>query len=410
MGRETSTELTLSIPSPTGVEAISGKGTVAVGSSGTAARTPKTATSTVLAPGFRFHPTDEELVSYYLKRKVTKKPIRFNAIAEVDIYKTEPWELAGKTRLKTRDQEWYFFSALDKKYGNGARMNRATEKGYWKATGKDREVRHDSQVNAMKKTLVYHTGRAPDGKRTNWVMHEYRLIDEELERIGASQVDGYVGYVLCRVFHKNNIGPPNGNRYAPFVEEEWDDGQEALVPGLDAAEDGVAGDDAYVDRNEFQQDCNVMDKDPLGRNELVRDSQLQRKRRHTDSGPNHSNGSDNSTRTTQDGSSSTSSPNAATTTAMSAMLEFSLLASVEPKEGTRVHAPSFDVKIDTSMPPRCVKLINELHVERETLKRHMFNAHAMINILRSRIDSLSKENEDLKQRKTTTLSLMGPCP
>ena len=87
--------------------------------------------------------------------------------------------------MKTRDQEWYFFSALDKKYGNGARMNRATNKGYWKATGNDRPVLHDSRTAGLKKTLVFHSGRAPDGLRTNWVMHEYRLVDEELEKARA---------------------------------------------------------------------------------------------------------------------------------------------------------------------------------------------------------------------------------
>jgi len=61
-----------------------------------AAPPPGTAVSaTSLAPGFRFHPTDEELVSYYLKRKVLGKPVRFDAIGEVDIYKHEPWDLAG---------------------------------------------------------------------------------------------------------------------------------------------------------------------------------------------------------------------------------------------------------------------------------------------------------------------------
>lgn len=51
--------------------------------------------STSLAPGFRFHPTDEELVRYYLRRKICGKSFRFDAISEVDIYKAEPWDLPG---------------------------------------------------------------------------------------------------------------------------------------------------------------------------------------------------------------------------------------------------------------------------------------------------------------------------
>lgn len=50
---------------------------------------------TSLAPGFRFHPTDEELVRYYLRRKACAKPFRFQAVTEIDVYKSEPWELAG---------------------------------------------------------------------------------------------------------------------------------------------------------------------------------------------------------------------------------------------------------------------------------------------------------------------------
>lgn len=204
----------------------------------------------LMAPGFRFHPTDEELVRYYLRRKIIGKPLRFDAISEIDIYKVEPWDLPGMSRLKTRDLEWYFFSVLDRKHGNGAKTNRATERGYWKTTGKDRAVHHKSKVVGMKKTLVFHSGRAPKGQRTNWVMHEYKLIDEELGKAGIVQD----ALVLCRVFQKSGAGPKNGEKYgAPFVEEEWEDDELEIVPKEEAAEEVEFGDDIYLDGDDLEQ-------------------------------------------------------------------------------------------------------------------------------------------------------------
>lgn len=46
-------------------------------------------------PGFRFHPTDEELVDYYLRKKVASKKIDLDVIKDVDLYKIEPWDLQG---------------------------------------------------------------------------------------------------------------------------------------------------------------------------------------------------------------------------------------------------------------------------------------------------------------------------
>ncbi|XP_059628377.1 NAC domain-containing protein 78-like [Cornus florida] len=207
--------------------------------------------TTSLAPGFRFHPTDEELVRYYLRRKICGKSFRFDAISDTDIYKCEPWDLPGKSRLKSRDLEWYFFTVLDKKHGNGSKTNRATDRGYWKTTGKDRAVLHRSRTVGMKKTLVFHSGRAPCGERTNWVMHEYRLTDEELEKAGIVQD----AYVLCRIFRKSGSGPKNGEQYgAPFIEEEWEnDNEPVLVPREGGAEELVVGDDAFLDENDVEQ-------------------------------------------------------------------------------------------------------------------------------------------------------------
>ncbi|KAL1187834.1 NAC domain-containing protein 53 [Cardamine amara subsp. amara] len=202
---------------------------------------------TSLAPGFRFHPTDEELVRYYLKRKICNKPFKFDAISVTDVYKSEPWDLPDKSKLKSRDLEWYFFSVLDKKYRNGSKTNRATEKGYWKTTGKDREIRNGSSVVGMKKTLVYHKGRALRGERTNWVMHEYRLVYEDLEKTGVQQD----AYVLCRIFQKSGSGPKNGEQYgAPFVEEEWEEEDDmTFVPDQDLGSE----DHVYVHMDEIDQ-------------------------------------------------------------------------------------------------------------------------------------------------------------
>jgi len=48
-----------------------------------------------LPPGFRFHPTDEELVVHYLCRKVARQQLPVPIIAEVDLYKFDPWDLPG---------------------------------------------------------------------------------------------------------------------------------------------------------------------------------------------------------------------------------------------------------------------------------------------------------------------------
>lgn len=123
-------------------------------------------------PGFKFSPTDEELLSYYLKKKLDGSDNCVEVISEVEINKYEPWDLPAKSVIQS-ENEWFFFSPRGRKYPNGSQNKRATESGYWKATGKERNVKAGSNVIGSKRTLVFHIGRAPKGERTEWIMHEY---------------------------------------------------------------------------------------------------------------------------------------------------------------------------------------------------------------------------------------------
>ncbi|TVU43835.1 hypothetical protein EJB05_10333 [Eragrostis curvula] len=162
-------------------------------------------------PGFRFHPTEEELVGYYLARKVASQKIDLDIIREVDLYRIEPWDLqercsyyggsGGAGAQEEEPTEYYFFSYKDRKYPSGTRTNRATAAGFWKATGRDKPVLSSSSstrlgVIGMRKTLVFYRGRAPNGRKTDWIIHEYRL--QSNEHAPAQEE----GWVVCRAFQK----------------------------------------------------------------------------------------------------------------------------------------------------------------------------------------------------------------
>lgn len=93
----------------------------------------------------------------------------------------------GAEKAVHGESEWYFFSPRDRKYPNGSRPNRAAGSGYWKATGTDKHIsctvdgtdgsQQKPKKKGVKKALVFYKGRAPNGAKTNWIMHEYRLAD-----------------------------------------------------------------------------------------------------------------------------------------------------------------------------------------------------------------------------------------
>ncbi|CAN1166371.1 Transcription factor JUNGBRUNNEN 1 [Linum perenne] len=177
----------------------------------------------VSLPGFRFHPTDEELVGFYLKRKVEKKALKMDIIKLVDVYKYQPWELPSG--VGGGEREMYYFCRRGRKYKNSVRPNRVTAGcGFWKATGIDKSIYSDNgggECIGLKKSLVYYRGTAGKGTKTDWMMHEFRLPPSNCYE--ASEYYPFLHYsnplqevwTLCRIFKREGN---SHKRYATTVD------------------------------------------------------------------------------------------------------------------------------------------------------------------------------------------------
>ncbi|KAK8529728.1 hypothetical protein V6N13_102630 [Hibiscus sabdariffa] len=167
-----------------------------------------------LPPGFRFYPTDEELIVHFLQRKAALLPCHPDVIPDLELYPYDPWELDGKALGE--GNRWYFYSRRT--------PNRSTGNGHWKPMGIDEPVVNSNSSNkvGMKKYFVFYIGESgPAGIKTNWIMQEYRLSDSDSgsgrsskRRGGHSKID-YSKWVICRVYERNCS-----------EEEEDDDGTE----------------------------------------------------------------------------------------------------------------------------------------------------------------------------------------
>ncbi|XP_015888956.3 protein NTM1-like 9 isoform X1 [Ziziphus jujuba] len=174
--------------------------------------------------GFRFRPTEKELITHFLKLKMLGENSKVqDFIGEVDVCKFEPWELPAQSVLKSDDPEWFFFCRRDYKYTNSKRCNRATKAGYWKVTGKERQIKSPATkaLIGKKRTLVFHKGRNPS-EGTNWVIHEYYSVETFPDQIP---------FVLCRLMEKpdkkkipnGDDGEPSSHSVACFENEELHD-------------------------------------------------------------------------------------------------------------------------------------------------------------------------------------------
>ncbi|CAL9193246.1 NAC domain-containing protein 104-like isoform X2 [Musa acuminata AAA Group] len=151
-----------------------------------------------LPPGFRFFPSDEELVVHFLYRKTALLPFHPDIIPTLDLHRCDPWNFHGKA-FQGGNRCWYFFTSRSE--------DRASVSGYWNPVGTDEVVISGNKDVGVKTTLKYYIGQPPDGIRTNWLMHEYRLPDATVHG-GSSTCSStrrktgqpeFNKWVICRV-------------------------------------------------------------------------------------------------------------------------------------------------------------------------------------------------------------------
>ncbi|KAE8718465.1 hypothetical protein F3Y22_tig00110013pilonHSYRG00284 [Hibiscus syriacus] len=145
--------------------------------------------------GFRFHPTDEELVVHYLKRKALCLPLPASVIPEFDVLQTDPWRLPGDWK-----ENKYFFSTRKDNDGT-KRCKRVAGSGYWKPIGKEKPILASGTTNVvvgMRKALIFCESKCSNGTENRWLIHQYRLVDS-VATLDSSQIS--IGdWLVFRVF------------------------------------------------------------------------------------------------------------------------------------------------------------------------------------------------------------------
>nr|DAD24257.1 TPA_asm: hypothetical protein HUJ06_025720 [Nelumbo nucifera] len=158
-----------------------------------------------IPPGFRFTPTDEELVVFYLQKMLLNERLPANKINVVSLYDYSPEALTEKHETYVGQKEWYFFTHThrDRKYRNGSRPNRATGDGYWKVTGAVKSIYSGGVLVGYKKPLLFYKGKPRNGEKTNWIMHEYGVAEYINPRPNEKRDDMRLDeFVLCKIYKR----------------------------------------------------------------------------------------------------------------------------------------------------------------------------------------------------------------
>ncbi|XWS13196.1 hypothetical protein CRYUN_Cryun36dG0016700 [Craigia yunnanensis] len=140
--------------------------------------------------GYRFRPTQEEILSYYLKPAINGEPLSSGILIECDVYgeNREPWKIFDKHAKES----FWVFTKLKKK--SKLRIDRTAGRGCWLGRSTKEIKTASGQLLGFDKYFTFTCKKDDMSSQGNghWVMHEFSLRDE-----------GLSDYVVCEIKNKD---------------------------------------------------------------------------------------------------------------------------------------------------------------------------------------------------------------
>ncbi|KAI3844946.1 hypothetical protein MKX03_032950, partial [Papaver bracteatum] len=138
-----------------------------------------------LPPGYKFQPTDKQLIQNYLIPKV-KNQLDIESVSwflfHKNIYQyTNPLVLFQEIQKNHA----YFFTPTTKVTSTGKNVKRTAGEGKWKAEDKGKPIKDDNNKVIGKNRMFTFDWNVPKEKlaevkreKGHWIMHEYSLLPE----------------------------------------------------------------------------------------------------------------------------------------------------------------------------------------------------------------------------------------
>ncbi|XVF56531.1 hypothetical protein PTKIN_Ptkin06aG0128600 [Pterospermum kingtungense] len=152
--------------------------------------------------GYRFIPYDHELILKYLMIKIMGLELPCDIIKDIDFYDLDPQDFpTSDFKNGVRKNEAYYFTQTKS-------TKTCSKSGYWKACGKEREIKDGTVIVGFKTKFVFYLRNKVNGieKQSSWVMHELR-VNPDIVPTDQAQDDNIKTKiqhcVICRIKNKD---------------------------------------------------------------------------------------------------------------------------------------------------------------------------------------------------------------